>query len=256
MTLFLFFVTLLVLVLLVNLADGTVYSWVLTSAPTKQWTAIAANNAGSYIVATATYVNSTFQGGIFISGDYGSTWTQSSADTGLQWSSIAISNEAQYMVAGTKYSGIYVSQDRGSTWALKYSDSGTTIPGVAISYSGIAQYGIDGQGRVAQSTDYGDTFNVVYTFTPTNTIGYSIACDYNANRVVAGLQFGVYYSSDGGVTWTQEWITSDGTMPAVGASAYGTSFIAAQYTATNANPVGGVLVSTSNGSSWSYKLNS
>ncbi|RYG66421.1 hypothetical protein EON64_09815, partial [archaeon] len=226
-----------------------------TSAPTKQWAAVAANNIGTYIVAAASYVNTTFQGGLYISADSGNTWTLSSASTTLQWSSIAICNDAQYIIAGAKSTGIYVSQDRGSTWTLKYSDSGTTLPGVAISYSGIAQYAIDGLGRVLQSTDYGDTFAVIYTFSPTYTIGYSIACDYNAYRVVAGLQFGVYYSSDAGVTWTQEWITSDGTMPAVGASTYGTSFIAAQYTGTNANPVGGVLVSTSNGSSWSYKLN-
>jgi photosystem II stability/assembly factor-like uncharacterized protein len=89
--------------------------WTQTSAPIQSWTAIAINDDGSKIVASAN------PGSIYISKDSGLTWSQTSASSAA-WTSVAMSSNGNNILGSVDFGGIYGSLDGGSSW------SQTSIP--------------------------------------------------------------------------------------------------------------------------------
>jgi len=131
----------------------------LSSSSSGQYLAVVANNTTS--LTTANY------GGIWISKDYGISWTKSNASN-LNWSCIASDNTGQYLVAGVSEGKIYTSSTYGLYWTIQSSSSGLPASANwdAISFS--------------CNSDPNSTSQIVYA---QNYGGY------------------VYFSTNRGITW-------------------------------------------------------
>jgi hypothetical protein len=129
---------------------------------------LAMSNNGKYIAVSAAY-DPNFLGGIWISLDYGQTWSQSDAGN-LSWNAIGCDNTGQYLVAAVTGGSIYTSSNYGLNWTIQSASSGlpTTANWDSISFS--------------SNSDPNSTSQFVYA---------SIYDGY------------IYFSEDRGLTWTQ-----------------------------------------------------
>ena len=64
---------------------------------------------------------------IYVSSDYGETWTQKGIAAG--WSGVAMNGTGQYQTATVSGGYIYVSSDYGNTWTQK---------GISANWNGVA----------------------------------------------------------------------------------------------------------------------
>ena len=94
-------------------------NWTKTSCPAANWYRCALNYSGQYQIAIAN------SGQLYVSADYGSTWTSITTSNGLSsnsigWTWCAVSYNGQYMTAGYQsvgtVGGIYLSSNYGQTW--------------------------------------------------------------------------------------------------------------------------------------------
>lgn len=179
---------------------------------------------GQYQIASAGIhdVGSSYQQGyLYVSTDYGATWTQRSIPQ--YWSKVAVSHDGTYMLAVARGGGAYISSNNGSTFTQITSlpaPSGTSInnqnfKGCAISGNGQYQVITTGlttfpngfnYGIVYTSSDYGVTWtarNVNGSWIGDNTCA---AISSNGQVLLVGYAyFGanyIYKSTDYGVTWS------------------------------------------------------
>ena len=93
-------------------------------------------------------------GFIWVSNNYGATWTRKMTDSGRNWISISVGSTGQYMIANINSTGgTYTSSNYGVTWnqtTLTQSMKNCTIPG-----SGEIMYTIDSNNVLYHSTNYG-----------------------------------------------------------------------------------------------------
>ncbi len=183
------------------------------------WSMIHAYNADT---AWAMYYNATAGagGGIFFTGDGGSTWTQQGVGTifnatsfpdvvyfwgGLQGLAMGDPNTSEFE--------IYTTTDAGTTWV--------PVPGANIPDPLAGEYGIvdhfsvfgntiwfdTNKGRVYKSTDFGVTWTVASTGITIPANGAMDICFYDASNGLARLYNGttgvniVKSTNDGGTTW-------------------------------------------------------
>lgn len=79
---------------------------------TRNWTSVSINSAGNYMIATSSgNANSSIDTGyIFISNDFGNTWSYAN------WQSISCNLEGDLVIAAIKNSYLYMSVNSGVTW--------------------------------------------------------------------------------------------------------------------------------------------
>jgi hypothetical protein len=212
--------------------DFRFYTTAVTFSPIvpMNWTQTAVSATGQYMLAAAA------TGGLFLSINYGATWTQVTF-VGA-WTGISMSASGQYMMAcstTTNYAPYY-STNYGVTW------TNTTFNGTAGSFatiSGNGQYSLSGWGTTAYLiSNYliGYTSGI-YT-TPTLTgITANINCASISGTgqymtiMTQGTTNNVYYSTNYGATFTGITV---GSLPMTScAMSYDGSYI----TATNATTV-------------------
>jgi photosystem II stability/assembly factor-like uncharacterized protein len=104
-----------------------------TSAPTNaSWQSVASSSDGTKLVAVG--------GGIYISTNYGETWTPKLDDISRLWKSVSVSKSGQYQTAVVNSSSIsgyiYISSDFGNTWIVRLTDTCRKWHSVSISDSG------------------------------------------------------------------------------------------------------------------------
>jgi hypothetical protein len=85
-----------------------------TTAPIESWTDVASDSTGQFLAACG------FDG-VWLSSDYGATWTQSSVPTFYEeWFSIASNSYGQYLFVVSNNGGgdgnMYLSSNYGSSW--------------------------------------------------------------------------------------------------------------------------------------------
>ena len=181
-------------------------------------TASAISATGQYMIAINTPNGSSTSSGIFLSNDYGSTWSWGYG-SGTPSDSVAISSTGKYMLSATT---VYLSisdnygqpnPDTITSWyngnSLFLDASNSNFRGryhaVAMSNDGSVMYSTTHY-RVWKSTDYGVTW---YASNGTGTNYGHISCSANGQYVlicpyqVAGdVSNNVFVSSDYGVTFT------------------------------------------------------
>jgi len=182
----------------------------------------AVSATGQYqLVGTTTF--------LYVSSDFGTTWTQVATDK--DWTGVAISGNGNYMYAtdSTASTGnLYVSTDYGLTWTVSASSPGAGAwLFVAVSASG--QYVLScGPSYYYLSSNYGATFTQVenYSTASSGFIAMSATGQYMMIRALSSNVVSKNYGS----TWTAISPTSDGYGLAISGTG---QYQMAQNTATN-----------------------
>lgn len=281
---------------------GSTYSIVSTVSTVGTWTGVSVSATGQYVAVSSS------NAGIFISYNYGSTWTQSDAPA-YAFRSIALSGNGQYAVAAILDYYLYYSSDYGYTWTLTESAPLAYWYGVALSYSGAVMAACSESSGIYISTDYGASWGnsgapLTYTYYAWLATDYSgtffAAVEYEGGIILAnttstttrspskapalapvfsydwtfGYDYaeywqdiamsstgqyicavaslesasaygGIWCSSDYGVQWAQQSVTTEMIWISITMSASG------QFIAAAAADVG-VYVSNNYGASWTY----
>ena len=161
---------------------------------------IAVSGTGKYQVAA-----SQMTAGVYVSSDYGSTWSDTTCPNGDNYQSASISQSGQYQLVGTPsvLNTVMMSTDYGATWVAKTIPAGGNSPAqVYVSTTG--QYMvICGADVLLKSTDYGST----WTSIPTTAGSFyrALISDDGQTIIVAatgGFTETLYKSTDGGTSFS------------------------------------------------------
>jgi hypothetical protein len=186
-------------------------TWNLSSTDTSNIRFIYCANttSGVFQVAVTAYKSASYQAAVYISRDYGSSWTKT-VDFGtssIYLSVNGISFNGQYqIITNTDTNGyIYVSSDYGTNFTpvLSAGSSADWVYGL-VSGSGQYMYVNDSNGNLYISTNFGKSFSSNYTFGAYSRInsvsqsGQYIVGGYNPFATGGGFMV----SSDYGNTWT------------------------------------------------------
>lgn len=192
------------------------------STTARDWRAIEVSQDGTKIAAAynGTFAPSAVDGGVWISTDSGTTWSDVSPDDGMstyfRLTDLAMSDNGLKLIAcaqvhnsaNTGY--IWVTTDGGASWstggsALKfYEGCAMSSDGSVMYASGNGQFASSG-GGIFKSTDNGATWVTLRpTGTTTDNSMRRVATDATGSVVVAtvyGASQRIYSSIDGGTTW-------------------------------------------------------
>jgi hypothetical protein len=131
----------------------------------------------------------------------------SSNSLSTTWSSIAISSNGQYQLAGSdNYNNLWFSKNYGVSWIQSNVESGNSWTQVAISSNGQYQNATSASGSVGSlwlSTDYGNTWtqNTAIPQFPILALAISSSGQYQTLGYPANTIGGIIYSNDYGNTW-------------------------------------------------------
>eukprot|EP01034_Spumella_vulgaris_P045310 gene45310-56436_t len=148
------------------------------------------------------HCTASFSAGIYVSQNFGLSWTQSNAPSGRTWKLASNPGSGQYVVAGSNGGGLYLSSNYGVSFTLNSQF------GSAGSFAGVVTDGSGAFIAVASSTDAKIWLSSNYgsTWTASGAPGSqwsTIVCDYTCQHLAAGVQSGgIYVSADYGVSWT------------------------------------------------------
>ena len=132
---------------------------------------------------------------IYISSDYGNTWTQKGSSR--SWCGVAMDSTGKYQTAVASIGYIYISSDYGNTWTQKGSSQ--YWRGVAMDSTGKYQTAVINGGYIYISNDYGNT----WTQKGSSLSWYGVAIDSTGKYQTAVANY-IYISNDYGNTWTEK----------------------------------------------------
>jgi hypothetical protein len=173
----------------ISIDFGMTYNGV-AGPPTTGWTSVAMSTSGQYQTA----VRDSDQ--IYISSDYGTTWT--AVDSSRAWSGVSMSSTGQYQTSVVNSGFIYISSNYGITWVAK--GLSRTWTDVAVSTTGQYQITCRGASAIYRSLDYGNTWTSVSGTGNMTSIAMSSTGQYLTGS--SSLGYDLQISSDFGLTWT------------------------------------------------------
>jgi hypothetical protein len=231
--------------LYISLDMGT--TWVRSSAPSNNWTAVASSADGTRLVALAGLKSVSSggyegPGGIYCSSDSGKTWIQTSS-VSTNWSCVASSADGTKLVAavgGGVYQGaglIYISTNSGTTWSATAAPSEDWMS-VASSTDGTKLVAV--ADNVYISSDSGLTW---VPSGPTSSRWQAVACSADGFRAVAGGHFTSLYT----LPYTGPWRSAEG--PPNGGGCGACSADATKLVAITCRG-GTICTSTNSGANW------
>jgi photosystem II stability/assembly factor-like uncharacterized protein len=221
-----------------------------TNATPQIWSSVASSADGTRLVATVG--NSTGSTGpIYTSTDSGMTWTSQSTGSGnRQWVSVASSADGSRLVAAVYNGNIYTSVNYGANWTAR--DNQRFWTAVTSSADGKKLVAAVTGGNIYTSTNFGTNWTAQ---TGSGSLTWSaLASSSDGTRLIAATGGGsgqVYISSDSGVTWTVQTVssTAGASWSSVASSSDG-SHLAAVYNVTSA---GYIFTSSDSGVTWSQR---
>ena len=221
---------------------------------------MSVSSSGQYQSAIA-YDNAQPGYYIFLSSDYGSTWSAINLVVSqfTPLNCISVSASGQYQTACTGNVGyILISNDYGNTWAQVTSTVGYSWKCVSISSSGQYQTSClyDGSSNyIYTSSDYGNTW-IVNPFDPVSGIITSVSLSASGQYQSVCTASGgiIYISNDYGNTWNlSSGSPSNQNFVSIAVSASGQyQVVAAQ---SNGSYNGSIFTSSDYGISWSSNNN-
>jgi hypothetical protein len=110
--------------------------WKNLNVPKCSWKSLAISSSGMYQIAVES------EGYIYISSNYGKTWTSNIITRVQNWIGVAISSDGLIQSAcysSGSSSGVFISSNYGATWELYPGSSGYNYTSVAMSNSGSIQ---------------------------------------------------------------------------------------------------------------------
>jgi hypothetical protein len=240
------------------------YAIVPSVAPPQNWTYCALSGTGQYQVALSAGTSTAACGGnIYYSANYGSTWSlvpSSSAATTSTWSSLAVSNTGQYMLATganvtPTLSGLSAAtwSSNGISWTVSAS---TTLGGWPVYWifdtnlstnrwiNSIANYTNTTNTAAATTTivglsTYGGDWIQVQSSTPLVLSSYMYACGTIARNPQS---FYVVGSNDGSTWYPIHYCASMSANPFNANATAPSSYIPVSYSGTTQPFIGNVAV--------------
>jgi hypothetical protein len=194
-------------------------TWKVTGpAGAASWGSVSVSSTGRHQTATSSGPGESDDkpGGIYISSDFGATWTEvSSAFKKLLWTSVSMSSTGQYQTACvgsesfpfTGPGAIYTSKDYGASWDKQSSPVMTDDwRSVSVSSTGQYQTAVIFDGRIYTSADYGSAWTIS-TAPRANWISVSVSSGTGQYQTAVDsgdklLHDNIYDSADFGRTWT------------------------------------------------------
>lgn len=173
-------------------------SWIQTSAPKTNWSAIAVSADGSKIVACVS------GGLIYRSTDAGTNWSPTSAPANT-WSAVASSADGFRLVAAANGNRIFTSVDAGVSWT-PCSPARNSWTGVATSADGNRLVAVAYSGAILTSGDAGGnwTSNVVMAWGSVLTGWLCVSSSADGTKSFAGddrSESTIYVTTDSGQSW-------------------------------------------------------
>jgi hypothetical protein len=168
----------------------------LSSSPNLSWQGIGGSNDGRYLIATA------YGSGLYVSSDWGNTWTQSTQTTG-NWENVSVSGDGMYALANIS-ANVYRSIDWGNTWAL-VATAAKPVSKVSVSTNAQYMYFSAYGDKISRSTDFGVTWEARESDRSWGNMSCSADGKYvyAATNNVSPSTNGIYVSSDYGVTFVK-----------------------------------------------------
>jgi photosystem II stability/assembly factor-like uncharacterized protein len=201
------------------------------------WTGIACSNNGSKLAIC------TNGGAIFVSSDYGTTWTANLFYG--KWSSITTNASATTLIVTSQVNSvIYVSTDFGNTWLQRMTDVTSDWNSSAISNDG-QKIAVSSSSYVYVSLDGGQTFTAKLTAPQSKTF-WNVRTSDNGDIMVVSLfqLYGyIYVSTDSGQNWAARLVSLNGRFFAIALSNDGKTIAV---TGTESN----IWKSTNTGQTW------
>lgn len=199
---------------------------------------------GSIIVSSNLEPEST-SGFIWISQNFGETWTKITQPGQRRWSSFACSSDGSKIVTAEYDGNIWTSADSGTTWVEQTAPGAKPWSDIACSSDGSIIYAIESNGLCYKSNDSGVTWEVTDA---TASSCRCVACSADGSIVLAGgsLTNNLYLSTNGGTSWTIPLTSND--FISVAMDSAGNNMVAVEV-------VGDVFVSNNGGLTWTNKTN-
>jgi hypothetical protein len=195
-----------------GLDDGKIYTWEQSASnafgagpwtartPARNWRSIASSADGSKLVAAVYNDVLDAQQPIYLSTDFGVTWTPSPAWPAGQpdthsFYRVASSQDGTKLAAAERFGKIYTSSDSGLTWTARTPDGG--FNSLAISSDGntvVAVQPLSSDplgGQIYISTDAGAT----WALRQQASSWRGVALSADGNRIVAAVNNGNIYTS-------------------------------------------------------------
>lgn len=173
--------------------------------------------------------------GVFLSTDNGLNWKNITNESGLNISPECFAFDNDSILVGG-LNGIFKSTDLGITWK-NLGNLNKSVTSIAVR-SGILFAGTMNDG-VLISTDGGSTWNKSENSLPNFGV---TTIFYNDNTVFAGLRYGVYGSTDNGLTW-QPYNNGISVYPSI-------DHLIKDGSTLFASTINGVFYSSDNGINW------
>jgi hypothetical protein len=194
-------------------------NWIKTPCPAANWYNCALSYSGQYQMAVAN------SGQMYVSANYGNTWTSITTAYGLSsnsigWTWCAISSTGQYMTAGYQLTGtiggIYLSSTYGQTWNY-IQVSNYYVQALPMSASGQYMMAVPGysgstiSGYIYISSNYGQTWTQT-TQSFSGTGGNGAVVSGTGQYMLYVYNSVSYLSSTYGQTWSALSLASPGAI--------------------------------------------
>ena len=215
----------------------------------SQWTSLDVSSSGQNIVAVD-FLGSGSQEGIYLSNDYGQTWTIPTRSYPAQyWNYAIMSADGVHLVASDMSNHLYTSNDSGVTWAQ--SDFSVSYFSFAASSDGHFVLATDGSFVLNTSYDYGVTWNPEISTAGLYLQQFALSADgSHLYATSSGYNGEIYSSTDFGVTWTPQPSAGTGNWSSISSSSDGSVVIAATSASFDSITPGHVFVSSDYGVTW------
>ncbi len=177
-------------------------------AQSTSWSPLNSGLYGGNITSVFSFGNNLFAGtynnGIYVSTDNGSTWK--TANVGMpKFSNItSITTDGTNLYAGSYFSGLYVSSDNGASWKnMPQASVNQQVTALQFVGSSLLLASVNG---ISVTTDKGVTSRSVNVGLPAGSGGTGsawVSClALKETNLFAGLYYkGIYRSKDNGATW-------------------------------------------------------
>jgi hypothetical protein len=131
----------------INVSTNFGSSWATTNSPSLSWTAVSISSSGQYQTAV---VNG---GKIYVSIDFGNTWTATGSI--LNWSSVSVSASGKHQTAVVNGGQIWISNTIQAHWTLTGNQlyPTTLTNNVGIGTTGATGYALDISGNMRTNAD-------------------------------------------------------------------------------------------------------
>ena len=173
-------------------------NWAPTAAPNSSWTSVATNGDGKYVAASSNEATLDTNAGIYISDDFGETWTESGAPINKGWFAVAMNDTGQFLAAVVFGEAIYTSGDFGVSWeeCLTAPDS-VDWRSISMSSNGDFIVAASSSDGIFLSFDRGANWE--QSTASLDMVWRSVASDASGSQVIAAASAALSLSAPGGV---------------------------------------------------------